>query len=72
VGGDQGGGRGGRCPGEEAEHYLRDRAARRFTVLPVVALAELDGLRDPNPYGHTPLHGNDPTRPDEASFRHVD
>jgi hypothetical protein len=29
-----------------------------------VALAELDGLNDPNPYGHKPLTGNDPMRPE--------
>jgi hypothetical protein len=37
-----------------------------------VVLAELDGLHDPNPYGHTPLHGDDPARPDERYFQHVD
>src|SRR5687767_11990124 len=48
---------------EDAVRYLRNRAERRFTVVQSVALAELDGLRDPNPYGHTPLLDNDPTRP---------
>jgi hypothetical protein len=32
----------------EAELYLRDRAAKGFTVIQAVALAELDGLRTPN------------------------
>ena len=49
---------------EEALRYLRNRAARRFTVVQAVALAELDGLNDPNPYGHRPLLKNDPTTPD--------
>jgi hypothetical protein len=49
---------------EEADRYLQDRAGKGFTVIQAVALAELDGLRDPNPYGHRPLIENDPTRPD--------
>jgi hypothetical protein len=57
---------------EEIEHYLQDRAAKRFTVIQTVMLAELDGLRTPNPYGHLPLHDLDPTRPNEAYFQHVD
>jgi hypothetical protein len=57
---------------EEAERYLRNRAEKGFTVIQAVVLAELDGLRTPNPYGHTPLKGDDPTQPDEEYFRHVD
>lgn len=49
---------------EEATRYLEDRARKGFTVIQAVALAELDGLTDPNPYGHCPLLENDPTRPD--------
>ncbi len=48
---------------EEAERYLKNRAERKFTVIQAVALAELDGLNDPNPYGHTPLVDGDPARP---------
>jgi hypothetical protein len=50
---------------EQAARYLEDRAARGFTVIQAVALAELDGLDEPNPYGHRPLLDDDPTRPDE-------
>jgi hypothetical protein len=57
---------------EEAELYLKNRAERRFTVVQAVVLAELDGLNDPNPYGHRPLHDNDPTKPNEDYFKHVD
>ncbi|MCX7699253.1 MAG: glycoside hydrolase family 140 protein [Gemmataceae bacterium] len=57
---------------EEAEHYLRDRAGKGFTVIQAVVLAELDGLKDPNPYGQTPLIENDPRRPNEKYFEHVD
>lgn len=56
----------------EAEWFLRDRAAKGFTVVQSVVLAEEDGLHDPNPYGHRPLIDDDPTRPNEAYFEHVD
>ena len=49
---------------EQAGAYLEDRAQKGFTVIQAVALAELDGLNDPNPYGHRPLIDNDPTKPD--------
>jgi len=57
---------------EEADIYLRNRADRRYTVIQAVALAELDGLNDPNAYGEKPLINNDPTQPNEAYFQHVD
>ena len=57
---------------EQADHYLRRRAAQRFTVIQAVVLAELDGLHTPNAYGHLPLLDDDPTRPVEAYFAHVD
>jgi hypothetical protein len=57
---------------DEADRYLADRAAKRFTIIQAVVLAERDGLREPNPYGHLPLHDEDPTRPNEAYFEHVD
>src|SRR5258706_15522579 len=60
-----------RCTLDEAEHYLRDRAAKGFTVIQAVALAEIDGLHVPNMQGDVPLIG-DPTRPNEAYFAHVD
>jgi len=63
---------------EEADKYLENRAAKGFTVIQAVALAELDGLGTPNPYGHYPLLENDPTRPaikdgpDNDYWDHVD
>ena len=57
---------------EEADRYLRNRAALRFTVVQAVALAELDGTGAPNAYGNVPLVDRDPTRPVEAYFQHVD
>ncbi|WP_223115456.1 glycoside hydrolase family 140 protein [Luteimonas suaedae] len=57
---------------EEADRYLRDRAEKGFTVIQAVALAELNGLREPNAYGELPLVDLDPARPNEAYFEHVD
>ena len=57
---------------EEADVYLRDRAAKRFSVIQAVALAEYDGLHTPNPYGARPLRDDDPTQPDEPYWEHVD
>src|SRR6476469_7276190 len=57
---------------EEAVLYLKNRAAKGFTVIQAVALAELDGLHTPNAYGEMPLENDDPTKPREAYFQHVD
>lgn len=57
---------------EDAEKYLTDRASKKFTVIQAVALAELDGLGAPNAYKEIPLENNDPTKPREAYFQHVD
>jgi hypothetical protein len=57
---------------EEADLYLKNRAAKGFTVIQAVVLAELEGLNVPNSLGEKPLHDNDPTRPNEAYFKHVD
>jgi len=57
---------------EEADYYLKNRADKGFTVVQAVILAELDGLTQPNQYGQLPLTGNDPTKPNEAYFQHVD
>lgn len=57
---------------EEAEKYLKNRADKGFTVIQAVVLAELDGLHDPNPYGEIPLENDDPAKPREAYFQHVD
>jgi hypothetical protein len=57
---------------EEAEKYLKTRAEQGYTVIQAVALAELQGLKDPNPYWELPLKDLDPTKPNEAYFQHVD
>lgn len=48
---------------EQADMFLRDRAAKGFNVIQAVALAELDGVDVPNAYGDLPLTDSDPTRP---------
>ena len=57
---------------EEADFYLKRRAAQGFTVIQAVALAEFDGLNTPNANGDKPLLNNDPTTPNDAYFNHVD
>jgi hypothetical protein len=49
---------------EQARKYLEHRAKNSFTVIQAVAIAELDGHKDPNSYGHLPLIDMDPARPD--------
>jgi hypothetical protein len=61
-----------RCNREEAELYLKKRAEQGFNVVQAVALAELDGLNTPNPYGETPLVNNDPSQPNNKYFENVD
>ncbi len=57
---------------DSTTYYLSKRATQGFTVIQAVALAELDGLNSPNAYGDKPLVNNDPTKPNEAYFKHVD
>lgn len=57
---------------EETEKYLENRRAKGFTVIQAVALAELDGLNTPNAEGNKPLIDNDPLRPNEPYWQHVD
>jgi len=55
-----------------AEKYLENRRAKGFTVIQAVALAELDGLNTPNAEGEKPLIDNDPAKPNEKYFAHMD
>ncbi|UOE51040.1 glycoside hydrolase family 140 protein [Mucilaginibacter sp. SMC90] len=57
---------------EDADKYLKMRSEQGFTVIQAVALAELDGLHDPNPYGDKPLIDDDPAKPNDKYFQHVD
>jgi len=56
----------------EADRYLKKRAEQGFTVIQAVALAELDGLNTPNALGELPLTENNPAKPRDAYFQHVD
>ncbi len=57
---------------EEADEYLKDRAAKGFTVVQAVVLAEFAGLTEPNAYGQLPLVGGAPAKPNDKYFEHVD
>lgn len=57
---------------EEADLYLKHRSDQGFTVVQAVALAEIDGLNTPNALGAVPLKDNDPAKPNEAYFKHMD
>lgn len=57
---------------EEARLYLVDRAAKGFSAIQAVALAELDGTTVPNANGDLPLESQDPALPVEAYFAHMD
>lgn len=57
---------------EEADQYLKRRSEQGFTVIQAVVLAEFDGLRVPNPYGELPFVNEDPSKPNEKYFEHVD
>lgn len=57
---------------EETDLYLRNRASKGFNAIQAVVLAELNGLCEPNAYGHLPLVDRDPAQPNEPYFKHVD
>jgi hypothetical protein len=57
---------------EDADFYLKHRSEQGFTVVQAVALAEFGGLNQPNPYGDLPLIDNDPSKPNEKYFKHLD
>jgi hypothetical protein len=56
----------------EIEEYLDNRAAKGYTVIQAVALAEFDGLRIANQYGELPLKNLDPRQPNEKYFKVID
>jgi hypothetical protein len=53
---------------EEIGVYLDDRAAKRFSVIQVCLVPELDGLTRPNREGQLPFLDGDPARPNPAWF----
>lgn len=56
---------------EEAELYLKNRADKGFNTILAVALAEYE-FDKPNAYGELPLEKNNPAKPRDAYFQHVD
>lgn len=48
---------------KQVVEYLDVRAKQRYTAIQAVALAEVDGLNDPNANGDLPLIDRDPTKP---------
>lgn len=57
---------------EDIKTYLDNRAAKGFNVIQAVALAEPDGIRNPNRYGILPLNDQDPAKPNDAYFKLID
>jgi hypothetical protein len=57
---------------EDATYYFKKRSEQGFTVIQAVVLSELDGLHTPNANGDLPLIDDDPTKPNEKYFAHVD
>lgn len=57
---------------EEADLYLGNRAEKGYSVIQAVVLAELEGLTVASSNGEKPLLNNDPSKPNEAYFKHVD
>ena len=57
---------------EDAGFYLAKRKEQGFTLIQAVVLAEFEGIRQPNAYGDFALVDQDPTRPNEPYFCHVD
>ncbi len=47
---------------EEAEEFINIRSEQGFNILQAVALAEFNGIRQPNRYGDYPLNNEDPTQ----------
>ena len=54
---------------DSVDVYLKNRAAKGFTVIQTYVLR---GLRGRNVYGHLPLTDKDPSKPNDAYFENVD
>lgn len=57
---------------KETDYYLETRAKQGFNVIQAVVLAELYGLTEPNREGNLPLFDQNPEKPNEKYFEHVD
>jgi hypothetical protein len=47
---------------EQSAEFINTRSEQGFNVLQAVALAEFNGIREPNRYGDYPLNNEDPTQ----------
>ena len=56
---------------EDADLYLKDRAAKKFTVIQAI-VAHWSGLASPNAYGQAVFLDKDPKRPNDLYFQQVD
>jgi hypothetical protein len=56
---------------DDVDFYLRDRAAKGFTVIQTVAVL-WDASHHPDYNGQLPFVDNDPTKPNEAYFQNID
>ena len=64
-----------RLDNQEVEDYLKDRAAKGFTVLQAYVIRGLEKRHPDGPInllGESPFIDRDPTKPNEAFFKHVD
>lgn len=57
---------------EDSKIYLDKRASQGFNVVQAVALAELNGLNDPNANGDKPFLDEAYSKPNEDYWKHVD
>jgi len=57
---------------EEAEYYLTVRENQGFNVVQAVALAEINGLNDPNSYGEVPFVSIENLLMNEKYWQHID
>ena len=57
---------------EEATQYLTNRSQKGFTVIQATLLTQSGAEATPNAYGDFPFLDGDPTKPNEAYFKHVD
>ena len=57
---------------EQVDRYLENRRQKGFTVVLAAILSEIQGVRTPNANGDKPLIDEDPARPNEAFFAHLD
>lgn len=56
----------------DTEKYLENRREKGFTVIEAAALAELNGITEPNAFGHVPFVDQDPLKPNEKYWQNID